>query len=793
MPDVSDALIRSWNIPPWATAGVLITALIYLHGWRSARLSRPEELPPWRAMCFLGGIAAFWLAIASPLDLLGGLLLSAHMVQHLLLMSVVPPLLLLGSPTVPLLRGLPRPFIQHTVGPLISAKPFKALARFLLHPVTGWLAMNIAYLGWHTPAAYELTLRSQGWHEVEHACFFFTSLLFWWTVLEPWPSKSVWSRWAMVPYLIAADLVNTALSAFLAFSGRVIYPTYAAAPRLFGYSALNDQIAAGAFMWVAGSSIFWIPTIAIVLRLLSSSSRRRGRYATSLVTIKAMGQNRQRFDLLRVPVIGPWLRSRYGRQSLQAVSLVVIALVIAHGFLGHQMGAMNLAGVVPWNLVRALGVLALLFVGNLFCLACPFTLPRELGHRMGLARLRWPPWLRVKWIGIALMIAFFWGYERFSLWDRPARTAWALVAYFAAAFLVDTFFRGASFCKYVCPIGQFNFISSLLSPLELKVRSQSTCSSCSTHDCIRGNTQQRGCELDLYLPQKLGNLDCTLCMDCVKACPHENVGIFARPLTRDILAAGPRSSIRHLGRRVDIASVALVLVFAAFANAAVMVAPGARLLSAAGTRLPWLTTNAGSAAGVLLLAALAAGAIVLLSRVMRPRSASAPALAVPALAVTEIFCRFSLAMLPLGLGMWAAHLLFHLTSSIPALPPLFAQAAHDLGSAAVHQPDWSMGAMAGGNFLLQLQLLFLDAGLLLTLYLGWRLARQMAAGLRRTLRMLAPWAICVVLVYAVGFWLLLQPMQMRGMMSGGAMSGGSMNGEAMTRRPMSVNSKTGGM
>lgn len=768
MPDVSGALARSWSIPPWATVGLLVTALIYLHGWRSARLSRPDELPAWRALCFFAGLATLWLAIASPLDVLGGLLLSAHMVQHLALMSVAPPLLLLGSPTVPLLRGLPRPFVQHAVGPLISAKPVKALARFVLHPVTGWLSMNIAYLGWHTPAAYELTLRSQSWHEVEHACFFVTSLLFWWTVLQPWPSRAVWSRWAMIPYLIAADLVNTALSAFLAFSGRVIYPTYAAAPRLFGISALNDQVAAGAFMWVAGSSIFWIPTIGIVLRLLSSSSRRRSHYATKLVTIKAASQNRRPFDLLRVPVLGPWLRSRYGRQSLQAVSLVVIALLIAHGLLGHQMGAMNLAGVVPWNVVRALGVLALLFAGNLFCMACPFTLPRELGHRMGLAKLRWPPWLRVKWIGIGLMVAFFWGYERFVLWDRPARTAWVLVAYFAAAFLVDTFFRGASFCKYVCPIGQFNFVSSLVSPLELKVRSPSTCSACSTQDCIRGNEQQRGCELDLYLPQKTGNLDCTLCMDCVKACPHDNVGIFARPLTRDILIEGPRSSIRHLARRVDIAFVALVLVFAAFANAAVMVAPGDRMLSVVGAWLPRLATNAGSAVGVVLLLGLLGGAVWLLSRVMRPRAGSAAA--VPG---TEIFCRFSLALLPLGLGMWAAHLLFHFAYAIPALPPVFAQAAHDLGWAAVHQPDWRMGAVASGNLLLQFQLLFLDAGLLLTLYMGWRLARQMAANLRRALRILTPWALCVVLVYGLGFWLLLQPMQMRGLV-GGMMSGGGM-------------------
>ena len=90
---------------------------------------------------------------------------------------------------------------------------------------------------------------------------------------------------------------------------------------------------------------------------------------------------------------------------------------------------MNLAGVLPWNIVRALGVLALLFVGNLFCMACPFTLPRELGRRFGWARFRWPQWLRVKWIGVGLMVVFFFGYERFALWNSPARTAWLLIAY----------------------------------------------------------------------------------------------------------------------------------------------------------------------------------------------------------------------------------------------------------------------------------------------------------------------------------------------------------------------------
>ena len=105
----------------------------------------------------------------------------------------------------------------------------------LTHPVFAWLAMNIAYLGWHVPPAYELALRSPGWHEVEHACFLVTSLLFWFPVIQPWPSVSRGSRWAMLPYLVGADLVNTALSAFLTFAGRVIYPSYAAGPGSSAY------------------------------------------------------------------------------------------------------------------------------------------------------------------------------------------------------------------------------------------------------------------------------------------------------------------------------------------------------------------------------------------------------------------------------------------------------------------------------------------------------------------------------------------------------------------------------
>jgi cytochrome c oxidase assembly factor CtaG/polyferredoxin len=713
-------------------------------------------LPPWRAGCFFAGLIAIWLAIASPLDVLGNWLLLAHMVQHLVLMSVAPPLLLLGAPTVPLLRGLPRSWVRDGVGPLFTSRTFHAIGRFLTHPATGWIAMNVSYLGWHVPAAYELALRSPAWHEVEHASFLITSLLFWWTVIQPWPSRARWSRWSAVPYLVAADLANTALSALLAFSSYVLYPSYATAPRILGLSAMQDQAAAGAFMWVVGSAIYLVPAIGITWSLLSRS---RPRHA--LVTIGGAAASgkvydiRRQLDLLRVPVLGAFLRARYGRQSLQGISLLAMIVVIAHGFVGHPMAAMNLAGVLPWNIVRALGVLALLFVGNLFCMACPFTLPRELGRRLGWARFRWPQWLRVKWIGVGLMLAFFFGYERFALWNRPALTAWVLIAYFGTAFLVDTCFRGASFCKYVCPIGQFNFVGSLISPMTLKIRSESTCNECTTRDCIRGNAEQRGCELELYLPEKRSNADCTLCMDCVKACPHDNIGILPRSMTQDVLSHEPSSSLGRLSRRTDVAAAALVLVLAGFANAAAMVGPGVGFLAMAERRVPWLATAWGSFTGVLAAVLLGAGVVWLVSQAARDGGSR-----------REAFCRGALALLPLGMGMWAAHLLFHLLMGVPGLIPLVQQAGQDFGLNWLGTPHWSAGAsMLRGNGLLQLQFLFLDGGVLLSLYLVWRMATD--ARVVRRLLAAAPLALLAVALYCLGFWLLLQPMQMRGVMMGG--------------------------
>jgi cytochrome c oxidase assembly factor CtaG len=160
----------------------------------------------------------------------------------------------------------------------------------LTNPITGALLMGLVMFAWHTPSLYQLALRSEPWHEVEHASFLLASLIFWWPVVLPWPGQAQWSRWAMVPYLLLADLQNTVLSAILAFSDRVLYPSYAGAPRLFGLSALEDQVAAGAFMWVAGSLAFIVPAIALTIQCLSTGKPRHSPPLRTPATLRLLGK-----------------------------------------------------------------------------------------------------------------------------------------------------------------------------------------------------------------------------------------------------------------------------------------------------------------------------------------------------------------------------------------------------------------------------------------------------------------------------------------------------------------------
>ncbi|MGC2294781.1 MAG: cytochrome c oxidase assembly protein [Candidatus Acidiferrales bacterium] len=270
----AQAILQSWSNPFGLDVALCLTALIYARGWLRMRSAFPGLISPRRLAAFFAGIICVWIAIGSPLNAFDDALLTVHMLQHLLLMSVAPPLILLGAPQLPLLRGLPQFFARGVVSPILRVNLLKRLGHFVSNPAFCWLAAALALIGWHVPAVFELALRWNWLHELEHVSFLGAGLLFWWPVIQPWPSAARWPRWSIPLYLFCATLPCDALSAFLAFCDRVVYSPYLSSPRLLAISPLADQQSAAALMWVEVTIILAVPAVVITMQILAPQDAR---------------------------------------------------------------------------------------------------------------------------------------------------------------------------------------------------------------------------------------------------------------------------------------------------------------------------------------------------------------------------------------------------------------------------------------------------------------------------------------------------------------------------------------
>ena len=285
----AQAILQSWSPPLGVDLALGLTALVYTRGWFRLRSTFPKLISLWRLAAFSAGIAFVWIAIGSPLNAFDDASLTVHMLQHLLLMSVAPPLILLGAPQLPLLHGLPHFLARGVVTPILRLNPVKRFGHFISNATFCWLAAAFALLGWHVPAVFGLALRWNWLHELEHATFLATGLLFWWPVIQPWPSVAQWPRWSIPLYLFCAALPCDALSAFLAFCDRVIYSSYLAAPRLLNMSPLEEQQFAAVLMWTCVTIIFLVPAVVVTIQLLTPL-RAHSSAATEAASSSAVSQ-----------------------------------------------------------------------------------------------------------------------------------------------------------------------------------------------------------------------------------------------------------------------------------------------------------------------------------------------------------------------------------------------------------------------------------------------------------------------------------------------------------------------
>jgi putative membrane protein len=252
----------------WASAALILVALVYLRGWLRLRRLNRESVAKWRAASFVLGLLLIWVATASPLAVLDHAMLTAHMVQHLLLMTLAPPLILLGLPVKPPVHGALERFLRAIGRPLRSV-PLQQMGSAVAHPALCWFAAAGTLVVWHIPSMFMLGLRSQTWHGIEQASFLATGLLFWWPVVQPGPRASNRSEWSMLLYLFLATLPCDILSGFLVFCDRVVYPVFLSPSQSFGMSALEDQQCAGALMWTCVTVVYLIAATIFAARLLS--------------------------------------------------------------------------------------------------------------------------------------------------------------------------------------------------------------------------------------------------------------------------------------------------------------------------------------------------------------------------------------------------------------------------------------------------------------------------------------------------------------------------------------------
>jgi putative membrane protein len=250
---------------------VVLVSFLYERGWFRTQKVSERAIRGWRLASFVSGMFLVWAALGSPLAAYDHDLLTVHMIQHLLLMTFAPALILLGEPLLAFWDELPSSR-KIVLGGLFRRPLAQRFARALSRPALCWIVSTSTLLGWHLPGLFALGMKSEVWHSVEQASFLGAGFLFWLPVIQPWPSVSNGPRSSILLYLFLATLPCDLLSGFLVFSDRVAYPLYLSIPRHFGLSVLEDQQCAAALMWTCVTLVYLVPAAILSTRLLSPRS-----------------------------------------------------------------------------------------------------------------------------------------------------------------------------------------------------------------------------------------------------------------------------------------------------------------------------------------------------------------------------------------------------------------------------------------------------------------------------------------------------------------------------------------
>jgi len=265
-----------WNVDPWVVAPLIVTALLYAAGYRALgrRAKAGRSSLRRQALAFTGGWLALVLALVSPLDALGGLLFSAHMVQHELMMIVAAPLMVLGRPLVTMLWAFPGG-ARASIGRGVRVAWVRRAWQVLTLATVAWLFHAAALWLWHVPVLFETALAHPGLHALQHASFLASALVFWWTVFSP---RAAAAGAGVAMLSLFTTMVHTgALGALLTLAPDLWYPSYASPASAWGFDPLVDQQLGGLIMWVPGGLAYLVGGLVVTAqRLLLRDNHRLG-------------------------------------------------------------------------------------------------------------------------------------------------------------------------------------------------------------------------------------------------------------------------------------------------------------------------------------------------------------------------------------------------------------------------------------------------------------------------------------------------------------------------------------
>lgn len=285
MDPVTKAVLLSWNWRWDVTLVLVILGTLYLTGWmrlrKRTRVNRRRNQPHlvvwWRLIAYESGLILVGVALMSPIDVLGQQLFFMHMIQHLLLIMIAPPLLMIANPMPFLLWGLPTKWRRKTGRVLSYLLHRNSDTRNLIVKLTApgiiFMFWVISVIGWHDPVLYNAALRYEIIHDIEHIFFFAAGMLFWWHVTGAGPRlHKQFGIVARIVFVLAAVPPNMLLGVILAFASETIYSYYEGVPRLWGIDPVTDQTIGGVIMWIPGSMMYIIAALILLTRLVDQES-----------------------------------------------------------------------------------------------------------------------------------------------------------------------------------------------------------------------------------------------------------------------------------------------------------------------------------------------------------------------------------------------------------------------------------------------------------------------------------------------------------------------------------------